>query len=62
MFTAGCVVSLDMAKARKKAAELTTDEALNRLFGKGAAKKLRAAVEQADAQKGKKRKRKTDAD
>ncbi len=52
--TAGCVVSLDMAK-KKKAAELTTDEAMNRLFGKGAAKKLHKVVEQEDAQKGKKK-------
>jgi hypothetical protein len=41
-----------MAKKQKKAAsELTTDEVLERLFGKGAAKKLRQAVEELDAKK-----------
>ena len=45
-----------MAKKKKKAADLTTDEALTRLFGKGAAERMRKIVEQADAAKGKKRK------
>jgi hypothetical protein len=44
-----------MAK-KKPASELTTDEALNRIFGKGAAKKLHAVVEREDAQKGRKTK------
>jgi hypothetical protein len=44
-----------MAKHRKKASELTTDEALNRLFGKGAAKKLRRLVALEDEQKGRKK-------
>jgi hypothetical protein len=48
--------------AKKKASEMTTDEVLNRLFGKGAAKKLRKVVEQADATKGKKQKLKRDDD
>jgi hypothetical protein len=47
---------------KKKAGKLTTDEAMNRIFGKGAAKKLRKVVEQADAMKGKKQKRSRDAD
>jgi len=51
-----------MAKHRKKASELTTDEALNRLFGRGAAKKLRQLVEAEDAQKGRKKRLKTVAD
>jgi hypothetical protein len=52
-----------MAKKRKKpASALTTDEALNRLFGKGAAKKLRAVVEQADAEKGRKKRVKADTE
>lgn len=52
-----------MAKTgRKKAASLTTDEVLNRIFGKGAAKKLRKAVEQLDAEKGQKKRRKADDD
>jgi hypothetical protein len=50
-----------MAK-KKKASALTTDEVLNRLFGKGAAKKLRKIVAQADAEKGQKKRKKTDGD
>jgi hypothetical protein len=54
-----------MAKdKRKKSQRLTTDEAIDRLFGKHAAKRLRAAVTRLDAQasrargkKGKKDKR-----
>jgi hypothetical protein len=42
-----------MANEPKKAKELTTDEVMDRVFGKGAAEKLRAVVEQADAEKGK---------
>jgi len=49
-----------MAKHRKKASELTTDEAMERIFGKGAAKKLRRLVELEDAQKGRKKRRKDD--
>ena len=41
---------------------MTTDEVLKRIFGKGAAKKLRKVVEQADAMKGKKTKRKKQTD
>jgi hypothetical protein len=45
-----------MAKAKKKkAAELTTDEALNRLFGKGAAKTFRQVLAEEDARKPKKK-------
>jgi hypothetical protein len=43
-----------MAKKQKKASRLTTDEAMDRIFGKGAAKKLHAVVEAEDAQKGRK--------
>jgi hypothetical protein len=43
-----------MAKRRKKASDLTTDEVMNRVFGKGAAKRLREVVEREDAQKGRK--------
>ena len=56
MFTAGCVVSLLMAKKRKKpASELTTNQALNRLFGKGAAKTFRQVLAAEDARKQKKK-------
>ena len=41
--------------AKKQAKKLTSDEAMNRIFGKGAATKLRRVVEQEDAQKGKKK-------
>ena len=44
--------------SKKKAPKLTSDEAMNRIFGKGAAKKLRSVVEQEDAQKGKKKRTK----
>jgi hypothetical protein len=41
-----------MAKQWKKpASEMTTDEVLNRLFGKGAAKRLRKALDREDARK-----------
>lgn len=42
-----------MAKKEKKAHELTTHEALDRIFGPGAAKKLHEVLEREDAQKGK---------
>jgi hypothetical protein len=42
-----------MAKA-KKATQLTSDEVMDRVFGNGAAQKLRALVEQVDAKKGRK--------
>ena len=50
-----------MAKKSKKkrARDLTTDEAMERIFGKGAAAKLHAAVIQADAEKGRKNPKKT---
>jgi hypothetical protein len=52
-----------MARGKKKKAdELTTDEALNRLFGKGAAKKLRSALQRYDDGKPRKKRRKTDDD
>jgi hypothetical protein len=45
-----------MAKGKKKkAAELTTNEALNRLFGKGAAKTFRQVLAAEDARKPKKK-------
>ena len=47
-----------MAK-KKRADELTTDEAMNRVFGKGSAKKLRELVERLDAAKGPKPKKTT---
>ena len=56
---AGCVVSLDMAKGRKKAHHLTTHEVLNRVFGKGAAKKLHAVLEKEDAEKGQRKQAKS---
>jgi hypothetical protein len=43
-----------MAKTRKQASELTTTEAMNRIFGKGAAQRLREVVKQEDAKKGRK--------
>jgi len=53
-----------MAKApkRKRARELTTDEALTRVFGADAAKKLRKLVEQMDDETPKKKRRKGDDD
>jgi hypothetical protein len=56
---AGCVVSLLMAK-KKHASELTTDEAIRRIFGKKAVKKLHALVGQLDAGKGRKKRQKRD--
>jgi hypothetical protein len=50
-----------MAKARKKAPELTTTQAMNRIFGRGAAKRLREVVKAADAKKGQRKPKKTDA-
>jgi hypothetical protein len=48
-----------MAKRPKKkpASALTTDEVMDRLFGKDAAKKLREVVEAEDAHKGKRTKK-----
>jgi hypothetical protein len=47
-------------KPKKRASEMTSDEAMNHVFGKGAAKRLREVVADMDATKGKKTKRKTD--
>jgi hypothetical protein len=47
-----------MARKKKAAAKLTTREAVNRIFGKGAAKQLRKLVAQLDAEKGSKKRRK----
>jgi hypothetical protein len=51
-----------MAKApkKKRARDLTTDEALTRVFGAHAAKRLRKMVEEHDTQTPKKPKRKVD--
>jgi len=49
-----------MAKRKRPAATLTSDGVMDRLFGKGAAKKLRKVVEQEDARKGRKTKEKSD--
>jgi hypothetical protein len=38
-------------KWRKQASEMTTDEVLNRVFGKGAAKRLRKALDAEDERK-----------
>jgi hypothetical protein len=38
-------------KTKKPASELTTDEALDRLFGKGAAVKIREILEAEEAKK-----------
>jgi hypothetical protein len=52
-----------MAKKRKKlASELTTDEALQRLFGKKAAKRLRELLEFEDERKRSKKRKKDDED
>jgi hypothetical protein len=48
-----------MAK-KKHASELTTDEAIRRIFGKKAVKKLHALVGQLDAGKGRKKRQKRD--
>ena len=46
---------------KKKAGKLTTDEVLDRVFGKGAAEKLRALIDEEDEKKDrKKRKKKND--
>jgi hypothetical protein len=47
-----------MAKRPKKAAQLTTHEALDRVFGKGAAKKLHEILKREDAQKGRRKPKK----
>lgn len=41
--------------ARKKASKLTTREAVNRIFGKGAAKALKKLVKQLDEEKTRKK-------
>jgi hypothetical protein len=54
-----------MSKAKKKpASKLTTDEVVDRIFGKGAAQKLRDLLDLEDEQKGRKkgRKRRDDDD
>jgi hypothetical protein len=44
--------------AKKKSAKLTTDEAIRRVFGKKAVKKLHALAEQLGAETGQKKKKK----
>ncbi len=49
-----------MAKTKKKANELTTDEALLRLFGKKGATLLKRMAQDLDEEKANKRKKKGD--
>jgi hypothetical protein len=49
---------MSKAPKKKQARQLTTDEAMDRLFGKDAAQKLREVVEQEDAQKGQRKPKK----
>jgi hypothetical protein len=49
-----------MSKPKKKAGELTTDEALKRLFGKKGAALLKRVAEELDEEKANKRKKKAD--
>ena len=46
----------------QSASKMTTDDVLNRVFGKGAAKKLRVLVALEDEQKGQRKRKKRDDD